>query len=372
MAHDGFPDQVLEVRRSAFGEAELHELPDTELADGQIRLLVERFAVTANNVSYAGAGDLLGYWDFFPADEDPQTWGRVPAMGWAQIIESRHPELPVGGRYYGWFPMASTVSFTATATDDGFRDDGAHRAAHLPMYRSYVATDRDPYYDAAPDGEDRHAVLRVLFLTGYLADEFLADGSGGEPYFGAQQVVVLSASSKTAIGFAQRAAKRKGLAVVGLTSAANKESVRSLGFYDSVVTYDEIDDLDLLDSVVIDMAGNPNVLASVHHRLGDRVRYSMMIGRSHHDAVPSPDAPSLTGPAPQFFFVPADVERRLALWGPDEYRRRTAAATAEFIDGSRSWMTIDRRSGPDGVVSAWGDAIAGTIAPNVGVVTSFG
>jgi hypothetical protein len=205
----------------------------------------------------------------------------------------------------------------------------------------------------------------VLFLTGYLADEFFADGSGGEVYFGAKQVVVLSASSKTAIGFAQRAAKRAGLVVVGVTSAANADFVRSLGFHDSVITYDDIDELDLLDSVVVDMAGNPNVLASVHHRLGDRVRHSMMIGRSHHDAVPSPDAPNFTGPAPQFFFVPADIERRLALWGPEEYRRRTAAATEEFVAGSRSWMTIDRRSGPGGVSSAWGDAISGNLAPNV-------
>jgi hypothetical protein len=375
MAHDGFPDQVLEVRRAAFAQAALHQLPDSELADGQIRLRIERFAVTANNVSYAGAGDLLGYWDFFPADDDPQTWGRVPAMGWAQIIESRHPDLPVGGRYYGWFPMATTVTFTATATDDGFRDDGPHRLAHAPIYRAYVASDHDPYYDSAPDGEDRHAVLRVLFLTGFLADEFFADGAAGDgsdPYFGAQQVIVLSASSKTAIGFAQRASQRPGLAVVGLTSAANAEFVRSLGFYDAVVTYDRMEDVDDLDSVVIDMAGNPNVLAEVHHRLGDRVRYSMMIGRSHHDATPSPDAPSLTGPSPQFFFAPADVERRIASWGQDEYRRRTVAATEEFIAGSRSWMTIDRRSGPDGVLSAWGDAIAGNLAPDVGVVTSFG
>ena len=206
MAHDGFPDQVLEVRRSAFDEAELHELPDTTLADGQIRLRIERFAVTANNVSYAGAGDLLGYWDFFPSDTDPQTWGRVPAMGWAQIVESRHPDLAVGGRYYGWFPMATTVVFSATATADGFRDDGAHRAAHLPIYRSYVAADRDPYYDAAPDGEDRHAVLRVLFLTGYLADEFFADGSGGD-------AVLRCAAGRRAVGVVQdrhrlRAARR--------------------------------------------------------------------------------------------------------------------------------------------------------------------
>ena len=44
---------------------------------------------------------------------------------------------------------------------------------------------------------DRHALLRGLFLTGLLADEFFADSN----YFGAASAGLLSASSKTAIGF---------------------------------------------------------------------------------------------------------------------------------------------------------------------------
>ena len=57
----------------------------------------------------------------------------------------------------------------------------------------------------------------------------------------ADAVVVLSASSKTAIGFAQRASERGVASVVGLTSPPNAEFVRSVGWYDQVVTYDDID-----------------------------------------------------------------------------------------------------------------------------------
>jgi len=304
----------------------------------------------------------------------------VPAVGYAEIVESRNADLPVGRRYHGWFPMADTVTFTATATRDGFRDDGDHRQAHAPIYRSYTCTDTDPFHDDAPDGEDRHALLRVLLLTGFLADEFFADSGGATadgaaPFFGAEQVIVLSASSKTAIGFSQRAAKRDGLSVVGLTSAANADFVRSLGFYDTVVTYDQIDDPDsgiaLLDSVVIDMAGNPNVLAAVHQRLGDRVKYSMMIGRSHHDSVPAASAGALPGASPQFFFAPTALDRLVAGWGAEEYRRRTTEATHEFIEASRTWMTIDQRRGPDGPASAWTSVYAGEVSPDVGVIASF-
>jgi len=381
MAHSNsnLSNRVLEIRRSSIGDAEVHDEPVAELTDGQIRLRIDRFAVTANNVSYAGAGDLLGYWDFFPSS-DPSTWGRVPAVGYAEIVESRNPDLPVGGRYHGWFPMADTVTFTATATRDGFRDDGDHRQAHAPIYRAFSSTDTDPFHDDAPDGEDRHALLRVLLLTGFLADEFFADSGGSTadgdaPFFGAEQVVVLSASSKTAIGFSQRAAKRDGLAVVGLTSAGNAAFVRSLGCYDTVVTYDQIDDTDtgvpMVDSVVIDMAGNPNVLAAVHHRLGDRVEHSMMIGKSHHDAVPTAAGGALPGASPQFFFAPTELDRLIQGWGGAEYRRRTTEATHEFIDDSRSWMTIEERRGPDGPASAWASIHAGDVPPNVGVVASF-
>ena len=372
-------NHVLEIRRSSIGEAEVLTEPVAELDDGQIRLRIDRFAVTANNVSYAGAGDMLGYWDFFPSS-DPTTWGRVPAVGYAEIVESRNADLPVGGRYHGWFPMAEYVTFTATATRDGFRDDGDHRQAHAPIYRSYTRTDADPMHDDAPDGEDRSALLRVLFLTGYLADEFFADSGGATddgaaPFFGAQQVIVLSASSKTAIGFSQRAAKRDGWSVIGLTSAGNADFVRSLGIYDTVVTYDQIDDAErgipLLDSVVIDMAGNPNVLASVHQHLGDRVKHSMMIGRSHHDAVPTSPTGELPGAAPQFFFAPTALDRLVENWGGAEYRRRTAEATHEFVDASRAWMSLDERRGPDGPASAWASIYSGEVAPDVGVVASF-
>jgi len=376
-------NQVLEIRRASIGEAEVHEEPLTELEEGQIRLRVDRFAVTANNVSYAGAGDLLGYWDFFPST-DPTTWGRVPAVGYAEIVESRNPELAVGGRYHGWFPMAEFATFTATATRDGFRDDGEHRQAHAPIYRSFTRTDADPFHDSAPDGEDRHALLRVLLLTGFLADAFFADSGGttddgAPPFFGAEQVIVLSASSKTAIGFSHCAARRGGaagaLAVVGLTSAGNADFVRSLGIYDTVVTYDDIDDdergIALVDSVVIDMAGNPNVLAAVHQRLGDRVKHSMMIGKSHHDAVAAAAVDAMPGAAPEFFFAPTALDRLVAGWGAAEYRRRTTEATHEFIDASRTWMTVDERRGPEGPASAWASIHAGEVAPDVGVVASL-
>lgn len=357
---------ILEVNRSAVGETRLVDVPDHDLGDGQVRLRIDRYAVTANNITYAVFGDVLGYWDFFPAADG---WGRVPAMGWAEIVASNHDDLAPGTRYYGWYPMARSVEMTVTPTADGFRDDGDHRREHAAVYRAYVESGRDPFYDGASDGEDRHALLRGLFLTGFLADEFFGDSGGsGGGYFGAGRVVVLSASSKTAIGFAQRAAERGLADVVGVTSERNVEFVEGLGFYDTVVPYDGVESIGAdIDAVSIDMAGDPSVLAAVHRRLGDRLRYSMTVGRSHHDAAPAATA-ELPGPTPQLFFAPTEVARRLEQWGRAEYAERSADALARFVEGSRDWMSVEHRHGPAGGAAAWGDVHAGTVAPDTGLV----
>ena len=78
----------------------------------------------------------------------------------------------------------------------------------------------------------RHALLRGLFLTGLLADEFFADSN----YFGAASAVLLSASSKTAIGFPAEGG-----------------------------------------AVVIDMSGDSAVLAVIHDHFGDRRSHSMLV-----------------------------------------------------------------------------------------------
>jgi hypothetical protein len=353
---------VLEVDRTDFGKTRLvdEELP--ELDDDQVRVRIERFALTANNVTYATVGDLLGYWDFFPAADG---WGRVPAMGWAEIVESNHPDIGTGARFYGWYPMARFVDFTASPTATGFRDDGAHRQAHAAVYRGYTSTDHDPFHEPGDDAEDRHALLRGLFLTGLLADEFFAD----DGYLGASHAVVLSASSKTAIGFAQRAASRGLERVIGLTSRANLDFVGSLGWYDQVLAYDQLDQLPASgDAVSIDMSGDSGVLAGVHAHFGDRLKYSMVIGRSHHDA---PPVEVTGGPTPLLFFAPSEIDRRMAEWGPDEYARRTTGALHGFVAGSHDWLTVERVAGAEAAEAAYHEIYDGRLAPSVGRIVSM-
>ena len=38
------------------------------LAEGEIRVAIDKMGLTANNVSYAAAGEMIGYWKYFPAE----------------------------------------------------------------------------------------------------------------------------------------------------------------------------------------------------------------------------------------------------------------------------------------------------------------
>lgn len=359
---------VLEVDRVRCGETRLIESELEPLGPGRVRLRIDRFAVTANNITYAVLGDMLGYWDFFPSGDT--AWGRVPAMGWADVIESTHPDFATGGRYYGWFPMARFVDLSVSATGDGLRDDGEHRQAHAPVYRNYVETTHDPMYPSGASGhelgdaEDRHALLRGLFITSFLADTFFADAD----YYGADAAIVLSASAKTAIGFAQRTSARGVSRVIGLTSAGNVGFVKSLGWYTDVLTYDDTASLPELDAVSVDISGDGNTLAAVHERLGDHLKYSMIIGKSHHD---SPFAQVEVGPSPELFFAPTEIGRRIEEWGAAEYQRRCTEALEDFVAGSHRWLTVERSSGPAAAASTWSDVFDGQVAPSVGRIVSL-
>ncbi|WP_197703620.1 MULTISPECIES: DUF2855 family protein [unclassified Marinobacter] len=85
------------------------------LAPGHIRLAVDSFSFTANNITYAAAGDMLGYWQFYPpAGEDSDGWGVIPVWGFADVIDSSCDQITVGERLFGYFPPATHVVMQPT------------------------------------------------------------------------------------------------------------------------------------------------------------------------------------------------------------------------------------------------------------------
>ena len=77
--------QAVWAKRDALTTMNVTDIDMPPLADGAVRLKVQSFAVTANNVTYAVIGDMFQYWNFFPA---PDGWGIVPMWGHATVEAS--------------------------------------------------------------------------------------------------------------------------------------------------------------------------------------------------------------------------------------------------------------------------------------------
>jgi hypothetical protein len=315
-------------------------------------------------VTYAVAGDMLNYWSFFPAEEG---WGRVPVWGFGDVLRSRHDPVPEGERLYGYFPMSSwLVIRPASVTQATIVDGSAHRKALPPIYNQYVRTGVDPLYER--ETEEWQMLLRPLFLTAFLLDDFLAAGD----LFGAKAILLTSASSKTAIGLASLLSRNRRLpdGVIGLTSKQNAAFVQGLGCYDRVVTYDDVRSIPAGTPVaIVDMAGNGELLATLHRHFGDGVKLSCLVGLTHYDRMDRPK--DLPGATPTFFFAPDQARKRAEEWGPAGLQERTTRAWREFVKESAGWFRVVSGQGRSAVERIYRETLAGRVSPAEGHILSL-
>ena len=359
------------VKRGDLNEISIADAPaaeDIALKSGQILVRVGRFALTANNITYAVVGDLMAYWSFFPA---PDGWGRIPVWGFGEVAASRHGDVAVGERLYGFWPMSThLVLQPERVSPAGFLDGMEHRRPLHAIYNHYTRVDRDPGHVA------RYAhlepLLRPLFTTGFLLDDFLVDND----LFGARAVLLASASSKTAIGLAFCLARRqpRGYRVIGLTSAGNAAFVDTLGCYDQVVAYDDIASLSAdMPVALVDMAGNAAVQGALPTHFGANMKYSCRVGRSHWDSddTAGPPPGELPGAKPVLFFAPDHAAKRQRDWGPDGFQSRLGDAWRAFLEAADGWLTVIEGHGPEAVEAAYRQVLAGRATPNQGHLVSL-
>src|SRR5215468_8908712 len=150
------------------------QLPNPAALPGDSLLVkVERFAFTANNITYAMLGDRLKYWQLFPA---PEGYGNIPVWGFGEVIASKHPGIAIGETLFGYFPMAThLVIEAADVSKRGLRDAAAHRQGVSPVYNAYARVSGDPAFTGRQG--DYQALLRPLFMLSFLVDDFLAENA---------------------------------------------------------------------------------------------------------------------------------------------------------------------------------------------------
>ncbi|WP_229074535.1 DUF2855 family protein [Actinoplanes sp. DH11] len=347
------------VAREDLGRTALVDGATPEPGAGEVLLRVDRVGLTANNVTYAVLGESMRYWQFFPGGPrglGPE-WGLPPLWGFADVIESQVPGIEPGLRVYGYLPPAGHLVVRPERVDAaGFRDGSAHRAELPSPYNAYRSTGSDAAYRA--DQEDLLILYRPLFFTSFM----LADQVADNDFYGARQLVLSSASSKTAYAAAFELHGR-GPRVVGLTSPGNVSFTRSLGCYDDVLSYDDIDNLDAVPTAYLDLSGAPATRAALRQRLGDLLVRDIAVGLTNQ--VPNADA------AGEVFFAPVQMRKRSRDWGRDGLDQRFAVAWQRFAAVVGEWLTVRAGNGPEDLRQAWLDVYHGRTPPQEGQIIQF-
>jgi hypothetical protein len=371
--------QRLFIDRSDLRRTRVAPDPDSPalrpLQPGQVRFRIEHFSLTSNNITYAAFGEAMKYWQFFPAPD--AAWACLPVWGFAVVAESQAEGVAVGRRVWGYFPAGTHVVVQASRVGaTGFVDAATHRQELAAVYNLYSWCDADPAWKAQTEG--LQAVLKPLFTTSFLIDDFLADNG----FFGARQLLLSSASSKTAYGTAFCLAQRRGTpgapSVVGLTSSGHLDFTRSLGVYDSVRTYDEVPALNpRVPTVYIDFAGNATLRRAVHEHFGDALVYSSSIGGTHWAELGS--GAGLPGPRPVLFFAPAQIKQRSAPppqgWGRDALEQRLGAAWTALLDrvgrADGPWLHIVSARGAPALEAAYASLLNGQADARTGLMLTL-
>ena len=356
--------QEFQTNKEDITQSRLIQAPINTVSDGEVLVKVDRFAFTANNITYAAMGDLLQYWQFFPPHgTDAKNWGIIPVWGFADVIESNNTELSVGERLFVYFPPANDLVLKPKKiTPTGLADGSAHRAQLPPTYNRYQRVKHEPGYDKANDNQ------RMLLFPLHMASFCLYDLLKSNDWFGAEQVIIISASSKTSTGLAYGLTDNEDAPhIIGLTSDQHLDFVNSIDAYDSVLSYDNLDQIDASKpTVIVDMSANADLLSRLHTHLGDNMRYTSNVGLTHWDEARGADG--IIKERSHQFFAPNHMQQRIKEWGVDEFNKRSISYIMKSAAKTTPWLKIKELDGLNSLEDVYQDICDGKIGPDEGLV----
>ncbi|RFU27979.1 hypothetical protein B7463_g8360, partial [Scytalidium lignicola] len=228
--------------------------------------------LSVNNTTYAKIGALrstTGWWDIYPLPPntppelaDASKYGRISAWGFGRVIESTCSDAPVSSMVWGYLPIGTLPVDLTIETGSLTRevvDVSSHRTTVLPLYNSYLVYSPTDISNTSKDFKGWTAVLWIPFITAWLLnrnvfawdEELLVPPSSQvlswtmkDANLSEAVIILLSASSKTAVMIAQQLREARPLGsrpkkIVGVTSSTSHLFAQATGFYDIVVDYNE-------------------------------------------------------------------------------------------------------------------------------------
>lgn len=357
--------QEFQTSKTNFHDHRIVDVKVKSLAEGEVRAKVDRFAFTANNITYAVAGEQIRYWEFFPptGENAAERWGIIPVWGFADITESKCNDLPIGERLFGYFlPSQELIMRPTKVSTNSFIESSEHRSTLPVGYNLYRRVLAEPGYSREHDNE--RILLYVLHLTSFCLHDMLQTND----WYGAEQVLILSASSKTGSGLAYCInAATDAPPAIGLTSVSNVELVKSMGAYEQALSYDELDSIDAnRATVIVDMSGNTDVMSRLHQHLGDNMRFTIQVGITHWQQPRI--ANGIITERSQQFFAPSHIQKRIQELGQQEWDKRSFSHVQHSMSKTRDWLKIKELDGLDGLASIYQDVCSGSNDVSEGII----
>jgi hypothetical protein len=276
---------VLVLSKSDYTEQSLVSLPSPPIPDfnalPQSTVLVRTtiIALTANNLSYARGGSILHWWSTYPVPpslpkpyNSSSTYGIVPAWGYGTILASSIPSLQPNTTLWGYFPVSTLpVPLLLKPSPGGamghWIEHSPHREEVMPLYQRYLVHSPSSLINPSSLVLDKlawRALIFPLWECGYLLNRFvfpqqtpstapalhpssthLTWPSSSSDLTNAL-VILLAASSKTALCFAQQLKytrhqdRTSPLAVIGVTSESSLPFARDTHWFDDMLLYTDL------------------------------------------------------------------------------------------------------------------------------------
>ncbi|KAK6084269.1 hypothetical protein SCUP515_01383 [Seiridium cupressi] len=237
-------------------------------APSSLRIRTKVLSLTANNLSYAKLGFLLGWWDVHPLPSstpaplsDSAKFGRTNCWGFAEVLESTFQGISSGSFLWGYLPLgtlAQDVTVKETGVPGQIWITNEHRKNTMSVYNRYMVYPASLKEDIErkSDAVAMDASVKVMFETAFLLNRYAFSEipenvvhpamQASEPWGQAQAdltgatIIVLAPGAKAALAFAfelthgRKAAKVHR--VIGAASDHSKTFVEGTGLYGEVVS----------------------------------------------------------------------------------------------------------------------------------------
>jgi len=207
----------------------------------------------------------------------------------------------------------------------------------------------------------------ITFPTSYLINNLLEESS----FFSANQVIITSASSKTALGLAfllKKNQKKYGKKIIGITSPKNQKFVEGSGYYDQTISYPDLDKaLPKNDAVILDFNGNAELLLKFKVLLKEQLKHISLIGitdwnsSKSYDGIPN-TVPFSSGIQGQKLFQKQGLAKATQLVQQEQ---------AEFTQSLQKLITLTYLNNSDNLASFYKKILNGNTNPQYGHLISF-